>query len=135
MDKEVRWKLFFALIALGHVLNGLWMLISPQHWYETLPGRVPDFGPLNEHFVRDLGCAFILIGLVCSKAIRQKEWRGNALLITQYWLSSHALVHLYDTFRGLVSIEHLYMDIPLCYLPPILVGLMQLIYRRELRVN
>lgn len=133
MSKDIKWIGFFIFIFLGNFLNGLWMLIDPKHWYLNLPGRVPDFGPLNEHFARDLGCAFILIGFVALKAAFDAPFRKNAFLIIQLWLCSHAFVHLFDTFRGLVSMEHLYMDIPLCYAPPILIGIMQLIYRSEVK--
>ena len=52
--------LVFGLIALA---NALWMLIGPMGWYEDLPAGVPDTGPFNPHFVRDIGCAFLAVGL------------------------------------------------------------------------
>ena len=42
----------------GSLANGLWMLFAPAHWYQNLPAGVPDTGPLNVHFVRDIGAAF-----------------------------------------------------------------------------
>jgi hypothetical protein len=51
-------------IGLGLALaaNGLLMLLDPAGWYALAPG-VPETGPLNLHFVRDIGCAYILTGL------------------------------------------------------------------------
>lgn len=46
------------LFGLGNVGNTLWMLASPTSWYLEVPASVPDFGPLNAHFVRDLGAMF-----------------------------------------------------------------------------
>ncbi|MDH3727746.1 MAG: hypothetical protein OER77_09455 [Myxococcales bacterium] len=57
------WGIVFALFAAGNLANGLWMLVNPGHWYIHLPANVPGSGPLNEHFVRDIGCIFSLIGV------------------------------------------------------------------------
>ncbi len=48
------WTLVLSLFGLGNLANGAWMLLDPPHWYATLPAGVPDFGPLNEHFIRDI---------------------------------------------------------------------------------
>ena len=125
MSDNMRWKFFFLLLSLGNFLNGIWMLLTPNHWYSNLPGRVPDFGPMNEHFIRDLGCLFVLFGVIFLRGVFESSWRKTALFLSQLWFIPHAFIHLFDTFRGLVSIEHLYMDIPLCYGPPILMGVMQ----------
>jgi hypothetical protein len=107
------------------------MLLGPNHWYLNMPGRIPDFGPMNEHLVRDLGCVFVLIAVVSLKGAFDRDWRRNALFINQLWFLPHAIIHLFDTLRGLVAIEHLYMDIPLCYTPPILIAVMQYVYKSE----
>ena len=57
------WTWIFLVSGLGNLANGLWMLADPAHWYATLPAAVPDFGPLNEHFVRDIGSAFTMLGV------------------------------------------------------------------------
>lgn len=134
MSQEKKWKIFFSSIFLGNFFSGLWMLASPVNWYENFPGRIPDFGPLNEHFVRDLGCVFLLLSLISFKSIFDSSLRKNTLFILQVWFSAHAAVHLFDTFRGLVAIEHLYMDIPLCYIPPILIGIVQFYFNKEQRL-
>ena len=51
--------LIFGAISLG---NAVWMLADPLRWYHELPAEVPDFGPFNPHFVRDIGCAFATVG-------------------------------------------------------------------------
>ena len=131
MSDESRWKMFFLFLAAGNFLNGVWMLLTPNHWYLNLPGRIPDFGPMNEHFVRDLGCVFVLLGIIFLKGALDSSWRKNALFISQLWFIPHGLIHLFDTLRGLVGMEHLYMDIPVCYAPPVLVGIMQYVLHLE----
>ena len=47
----------FLLLGAAMLGNALWMLAGPMHWYTELPAAVPDTGPFNAHFVRDIGCA------------------------------------------------------------------------------
>ncbi len=41
-------------------LNGLWMLAYPLRWYKAVPG-VTGTGPPNLHFIRDIGCAYVVV--------------------------------------------------------------------------
>ena len=50
------------VIGVATIANALWMLAGPMHWYTDLPAAVPDTGPFNPHFVRDIGCAFLTVG-------------------------------------------------------------------------
>jgi hypothetical protein len=121
-----------GLFALGNLANGVWMLADPGHWYDTLPAGVPDFGPLNEHFVRDIGCAFTLLGMCLGWAAFVPRWRVAACGIVALFYVLHALVHVLDTLRGLVGPEHWAIDLPGVYLPAlILVGLTWLVARRS----
>ena len=56
----MRIKLAWMLGVLA-VANGVFMLVAPAAWYAIVPG-VPDSGPLNAHFVRDIGAAFLVAG-------------------------------------------------------------------------
>src|SRR5213593_2154411 len=69
--------LLFWVLGLLNVANGLWMLATPARWYHDLPAGVPDTGPLNLHFVRDIGSAFTTIGVAfCVAAVRPQARRG-----------------------------------------------------------
>ena len=107
----------FGLFGLGNLLNGLWMLYDPPHWFVTLPAGVPDFGPLNEHFIRDIGCIFALMGLALLYAAARPKWRLAASAAVTAFLLMHAFVHVIDTVRGLVGPEHWAIDFPGVYLP------------------
>jgi uncharacterized protein YjeT (DUF2065 family) len=52
-----------AAIVVGVLaeLNGLFMLVAPSQWYYAVPG-VTTTGPFNQHFVRDIGLIYMLIG-------------------------------------------------------------------------
>lgn len=50
-------------------LNGVFMLAQPASWYAAVPG-VLETGPLNTHFVRDIGAAYGLVGLGLARPRR-----------------------------------------------------------------
>ncbi len=115
------WTIVLGLFALSNLANGAWMLAAPAHWYHTLPAAVPDFGPLNEHFVRDIGCAFTLLGVGLGIAAVLPAWRVPALAAASGFYLLHALVHLLDTARGLVGPEHFMIDLPGVYAPALIL--------------
>jgi hypothetical protein len=125
------WTWIFLLGAFGHLANGFWMLADPVGWYTTLPAAVPDFGPLNEHFVRDLGSTFTMLGLGLLWGTFRTAVRVPILALVTLFSALHALVHVYDTARGLVGPEHWSIDFPAIYLPTlVLLILTALLVRR-----
>lgn len=113
--------LILAFFAAGNLLNGAWMLISPPHWYETLPAGVPDYGPMNEHFIRDIGSLFVLMGAALVAAIVFPKWRFPAVAGVTGFTVLHALVHVFDTARGLVGPDHWLLDLPAIYVPAVIM--------------
>jgi hypothetical protein len=125
------WTWIFLVSGLGNLLNGLWMLADPAHWYATLPAAVPDFGPLNEHFVRDIGSAFTMLAVGLLWAAFRPGVRVPVLVLVTVFSGLHALVHVFDTSRGLVGPEHWGIDFPAVYLPTIvLIVLTVMLVRR-----
>jgi hypothetical protein len=116
------WTIVLGLFAVGNLANGIWMLATPAQWYEQLPAGVPDFGPLNEHFVRDIGCAFSLLGIGLAVAAVRPRWRVGACAAAAAFFGLHALVHVLDTARGLVGPEHWLIDLPGVYIPAVLIA-------------
>lgn len=116
-----RWPIVIGLFGLSNLANGLWMLASPAHWYINLPADVPGSGPLNEHFVRDIGCVFTLLGIALLWSIPRRSLRVPAMVAAAAFSSAHALVHVFDQMRGLFTPEHLGFDIGPVYLSTILL--------------
>ena len=125
------WTIALGLFGASNVANGAWMLFDPAHWYATLPAGVPDFGPLNEHFVRDIGCTFFLLGAALLIAAFVPRWRVPACAASAAFLVMHALVHVVDTARGLVGPEHWTIDIPGVYAPAALLVIVTLLLARQ----
>jgi hypothetical protein len=125
------WTVVLGIFALSNLFNGVWMLGDPVHWYHNLPAAVPDFGPLNEHFVRDIGCIYFLMGAALAVGAFFPAWRVAACAVTTLFYVLHAVVHVVDTARGLVGPEHWVVDLPGIYIPAaILIGLTWLVARR-----
>ena len=119
-DRDL-WGLVFWAIGLGTLANGIWMLVDPGHWYQELPAAVPHYGPLNIHFVRDIGCAFVTVGVALVWAARRPAVRFPLVSVATIFLGAHALLHIHDTLRGVVESHHWLLDLPGVYLPAVVL--------------
>jgi len=125
------WTWVLAVLGLGNVANAAWMLASPGGWFTGLPAAVPDFGPLNEHFVRDIGSAFLTLGVALLWAAFVPRWRVPLVAPVTLFYVLHALAHVFDTTRGLVGAEHWAIDLPGVYLPAlVMIALLWIVARR-----
>lgn len=129
------WFYVFAIAAIGNIANGAWMLADPPGWYAGLPAAVPDFGPLNEHFVRDLGGTFTVLGIALLWGAVVPRLRLPMLAIVTLFYVLHALVHVYDTLRGLVGGAHWAIDFPGVYLPALLLVVLTVAVARSDRAR
>jgi hypothetical protein len=116
----------FWLLGLTNLGNGLWMLFAPEHWFQNLPGGVPDTGPFNQHFVRDVGAAFATIGVAFLATAPKALSRRDVLLGAALFYSLHSLVHMADLVTGRLHADHWGMDFPLVFLPTMLLILLAL---------
>ena len=115
------WRWILVAAAVSNLVNGAWMLADPPGWYTGIPAAVPDFGPLNEHFVRDIGAAFVVQGVALAWAAFVPAWRLPLVVPVALFYVLHALAHVYDTARGLVGPAHWAIDFPAVYLPAVLM--------------
>jgi hypothetical protein len=127
---------FVLLVGVANIANALWMLAGPMHWYTELPAAVPDTGPFNPHFVRDIGCAFLAVGAALVWAFFRPRDRFPLVTIGGLFLAAHAVLHAYDTLRGALGHEHWLLDLPGVYLPGILIPVIAYrIYREDRTPN
>ena len=93
----MRTKLTWVLGLLA-AANGVFMLVAPAAWYAIVPG-VPDTGPFNTHFIRDIAAAFLVAGGALVWCARDARARPAALGSAAFF-TLHALVHLGDDNDG-----------------------------------
>ena len=67
-------QILIALVAAFALFNGGFMLADPFGWYQTV-GTVKFTGPPNQHFIRDIGLAFLASGLMLAYAARWPNGR------------------------------------------------------------
>ena len=118
------------VLGLAAAANGGFMLMSPQAWYFAVPG-VTTTGPFNQHFIRDIGLIFLLLGagLLIGAArprLRTPLWTAAAI-----WLCGHALFHFWEVAVGICSASALQRDFPAVTLPAVLTLLLALWSFRE----
>ncbi len=112
-----------SLVAVLGLANAIWMLVAPFHWYENLPAGVPDYGPFNLHFVRDIGAAYLTASLGLIWGLLRPPVRTPAVALAALFYGLHAAIHVYDTLVGHVGMHHAWLDIPGVYLPAVLLAL------------
>ncbi len=110
-----------SLLGIGMAANGVFMLLAPGNWYFAVPG-VTSTGPFNQHFLRDIGLIFVLIGAallfgIARPSVRALLWSGAAL-----WLGGHALFHLWEVAVGICGLSALVRDFPAVTLPALLTA-------------
>jgi hypothetical protein len=127
------WGWIFAIFGAVCLGNALWMLAGPLHWYHELPAAVPDTGPFNPHFVRDIGTAFLAVGAALVWAALAQPLRAPLLAVAALFLGGHALVHVYDTLRGALGHAHWWIDLPGVYLPAMIIGYAAVVQRGHAR--
>ena len=111
----------FIMVAFNGIflsLNGLFMLIAPEVWYEFVPG-VTDTGFFNQHFIRDIGIIQLFLGVAFAVGMFRPERRIGLWAAATLWLSAHALFHLWEVAVGICSPSVIPRDFPAVSLPAI----------------
>ena len=112
-------------LGLGAIANGLFMLISPANWYFAVPG-VTTTGPFNQHFLRDIGLIFLLIGIAMLTGAARPATRVTLWSLAALWLGGHALFHFWEVAVGICGRGALVQDFPAVTLPAILTAALAL---------
>jgi hypothetical protein len=113
------------LLGAGFAANGLYMLADPAGWYAAIP-NVSATGPFNPHFVRDIGCAYLVTGLAMAGRAIDERLRA-AMAVGAVFLTLHALVHIADIVAGRAMIDHALPDLLTVIVPAALALLLALI--------
>ena len=108
-----------ALLGVAALANGVFMLLAPQAWYFAVPG-VTTTGSFNQHFLRDIGLIFLLIGAGFLAGAFQPRQRLLLWAVPTIWLTGHALFHFWEVAVGICSASVIPRDFPAVTLPAIL---------------
>jgi hypothetical protein len=87
-------RLILLVLGLLHLANGAWMLASPEAWYAAVPG-VTFTGPMNHHFIQDIGLAFAASGAGLIYGVRVGIAPAAFALAGATWPMLHALLHIW----------------------------------------
>jgi len=105
-------------VSLG---NGIWMLLFAENWYLNLPAAIEDTGPLNTHFVHDIGLVYCIAAIAAFYcAARIHRCRSVHIGLTLFTVG-HALIHVVEILIGLLPPSHWVIDLPLLFVPAILI--------------
>jgi len=107
------------LLGVAMLGNGVFMAIAPESWYWLVPG-VPDRGPFNQHFVRDIGFIYVLIGAAFGYGAIYTRHRFQLWLMPTAWLVLHAIFHVWEVLVGICGPEALIVDFGGVTLPALL---------------
>jgi len=107
------------LLGLVILANGVFMLAAPESWYWLVPG-VPDRGPFNQHFVRDIGFIYALAGAAFIYGAVYTRHQLALWLIPTAWLTLHAIFHIWEVVVGICGPESLLEDFAGVTLPALL---------------
>jgi hypothetical protein len=114
-------KLFYLLSSIFSLLNAAWMLGLPFSWYTSFPAAIPDTGPFNAHFVRDIGVAYGCTALGFGWcALDPRRGRPVHLGLTIFF-TGHALIHLFEILSGHLPHAHWLIDAPMVFLPALIL--------------
>jgi len=121
MLPKPNWKWLHAFLAANWLLNGIWMTWRPQHWYDHMP-QAPQTGPLNEHFVRDYGSVFMLIGAAVLVTLLRGTFTRSKHVWVLWFFVVHASLHVWDMFAGRLPHQHLTSGFLLVLVPVVVLG-------------
>ena len=117
------------LFRLGGILmiaNAFWMEFYALHWFNNIPADLAATGKPNIHFIRDVALAYLILGIGlywCASNIHQCRpvFIGIAL-----FTAGHAGNHVVEILLGQLPPSHWWIDVPLVFLPGILLGILAL---------
>jgi hypothetical protein len=113
-------QILIALTALFCFVNGGFMVWNPYGWYQSLP-TVQATGAFNQHFIRDIGLAYLTCGVVLGYSARFPSGRWLAALAGVLWLTMHGAFHVWELLSGVGEQHVFWMDAPGVLGPPLLV--------------
>jgi hypothetical protein len=120
-----------ALIAILAFANGAFMLVDPLGWYSAAP-NVNLTGPANQHFIRDIGVAYLVSCVLLGYAAFNLSGRWQSAFAGSLWLIGHALVHIGEVAVGNHHLGRFWQDsLVVLWLPLLIWGALAILLVRQ----
>lgn len=110
-----------VLFGLMSLVNGAYMLIAPGHWFHEMPAGIPDTGPMNPHFVRDVGVVYALSGGGLLWAALNLARGHSVVVMVMLFYAGHAALHVFDIVAGHLPAAHWGVDFMGVFFPAIVL--------------
>lgn len=101
ISATTRLRTMLVVLALPNLSTGVWALFGPRSWYDDFPGRalgwIAAFGDYNEHFIQDIGSAYLGFGaafLVAAISLSRGTARVAAIAYL-FFAAPHLLIHIF----------------------------------------
>ena len=114
-------KILALLLGMLAIINGVIMIFSPEPWYWAVAG-VADRGPFNQHFLRDIGIIYLLIGIAFIIGTFYLKLRFALWLMPTAWLTGHAVFHFWEVATGICEPESIIEDFAGVTLPAMIAS-------------
>jgi hypothetical protein len=111
-------RTLLIVIAIYQGANGAAMLVAPEFWYGIAPGA-DHTGPINIHFIRDIGLAFLAAAAALVVATRE-DMRTAALIPALVFLGGHAGLHVVEMIAHGTTATAALRDLALIVVPAFL---------------
>jgi uncharacterized protein YjeT (DUF2065 family) len=115
----LRWV--HGFLGVNWIINGVWMVCAPAHWFAAMP-QATETGPLNEHFVRDYGSVFVLIGMIILWQLAHGSYGRQTHAWILLFFVLHALMHVWDISAGRLGHHHWTSGFLLVMLPVVVLA-------------
>jgi hypothetical protein len=112
-------KPILAILSAYHALSGIFMLLTPSIWYQTIPG-VTETGPFNEHFIRDIGLAFLASGAALGIATVAGKARRALVCTALVFTGGHAVLHAWEIVSDMPALPAVLRDVATILVPGLL---------------
>lgn len=129
MKKKHIIVLAYLLLALGFVINGLFMLLAPQQWFEAMPLPLGNREHVPAFFIQLLGLADIAVAFLLFWCARNLKRRKPVHLALTFFVVGVALVNAMEVAMAVVMPDSLSFWLPvilLVFLPAFVMLVMAL---------
>ena len=99
MKSKIMTVMLYVLGAY-HFATGVMAYFFTGFFYERFTAHT---GPLNEHFLSDVGAAYLTAGLALLLAAYIKKWRVPFAVSAVFFLGLHSLIHITEVVSGQLS--------------------------------